>query len=140
MNKMQKNTIDAARRPESAPAVGSSASTPRPESAPLTLREYWAELNRAKAAPAAAVLSSSALSSPGRPASPDCPAPAGSFTPAPHPASSGSGGTSGSSGGSGYGIGLIAAEPDSQERIMRIMRMLCEKDAQRKKASDPPAQ
>ena len=46
---------------------------------------------------------------------------------------SGFGSGSGGSGGSGgYGLGLIVPDDDSLERIRRIMRELCEADAERR--------
>ena len=85
------------------------------------LREFWAELLRAKAAgtplPAA---SGSAVGGMARNAPAACSA--GSFR------SSGSGS---GSGGAGYGLALISSDPVSQERIRRIMQSLCEKDAKR---------
>ena len=89
-----------------------------------TLSEFWAELCRAKDAggplPAApcgagggAARNVSAAHT------------SGSFR------SSGSG--SSGSGGAGYGLALVAPDPESQERIRRIMRTLCEKDAKRKR-------
>lgn len=85
----------------------------------LTLREFWAELQRAKAAgePLPAVGSRPPQDALSRWSS-------GSFR------SSGSGSGSGS-GSAGYGLALISSDPESQERIRRIMRSLCEKDAKR---------
>lgn len=93
---------------------------PAAEPAP-TLRAFWAELQRAKAAgeplPAAPHAAGSGAA---RRASASCSS--GSFR------SSGSG-----SGGAGYGLALIAPDPESQERIRRIMQSLCEKDAKQKR-------
>ena len=108
-----------------------------------TLREFWDELQRAKRAgeplPAAPCAEEKPL-----PAAPH--AADGSLPPAPRAAGGGAarnapaacaGGSfrsSGSgSGGGGYGLALIAPDPASQERIRRIMRSLCEKDAERRR-------
>lgn len=88
-----------------------------------TLREFWAELQRAGAAGG----SLSAVSHAGSGGAPQAAVTAcstGSFR------SSGSGGGSGS-GGAGYGLALVAPDPESQERIRKIMQSLCEKDAKR---------
>ena len=89
----------------------------------LTLGEFWAGLQRAKAAgePLPGAPGAVAARSSGNPRS------FGSFR------SSGSGGSgSGSgSGSAGYGLALIAPDPASQERIRKIMRALCDKDAKR---------
>ena len=89
------------------------------------LREFWAELQRAKAAGGPLPVAPHALGGNVRQNTPSYSS--GSFR------SSGSGGSgSGSgSGGAGYGLALIAPDPESQERIRRIMRSLCEKDAKR---------
>ncbi len=81
-----------------------------------TLREFWEELQRAKAAQDAPCL-------PG----------AGSGSRFGSGFGSGSGYGSGSGSGSGYGgygIGLIAADDASQQRIRAIMRELCERDGE----------
>ena len=78
-----------------------------------TLREFWEELQRAKAAQDAPCL-------PG----------AGSGSRFGSGFGSGSGYGSGSGSGCGYGIGLIAADDASQQRIRAIMRELCERDAE----------
>lgn len=94
-----------------------------------SLREFWAELQRAKAAgeplpamPSASPASRAANGS----ATPNLPSAwsSGSFR------SSGSGSGSGS-GGAGYGLALISSDPESQARIRRIMQSLCEQDAKR---------
>ena len=89
-----------------------------------TLCEFWAELQCAKDAGGPLPAAPSAPRSPGSGAMRDAPAvrAAGSFR------SSGSG-----SGGAGYGLALIAPDPASQERIRRIMRSLCEQDAERRR-------
>ena len=91
----------------------------RPDTDPMpTLREFWEELQRARAA-------QEAFGLPG----------AGSGTAGSGFGSSGSGsGSSGSAGssGGGYGLGLIAADEESQRRIRAIMQELCEKDAAKK--------
>lgn len=125
----------SSRRSANAPAVAAGP----------TLREYWAELQRAKAAgeplPAA----------PAAPASPAAPMPAATekaaSPPAPNarqantpafvpggaeaPAVCSSGNGSAGSGGGGYGLSLIVPDEDSLERIRKIMRSLCEKDKKR---------
>ena len=89
-----------------------------------TLREFWAELQRAKAAGEPLPAASSARWAAGGGATRNAPTAwsSGSFR------SSGSGS---GSGGAGYGLSLIAPDPESQERIRRIMQSLCEKDAKR---------
>jgi len=62
-------------------------------------------------------------------------APHGS-APAPSSGAAPSSGGSGGSGAQGYGLSLVVQDHFSAERIMRIMRDLCERDARRK----PPAQ
>ena len=88
-----------------------------------TLHEFWAELQRARAAgeplPAAP---HAAEHSSGNPRS------FGSYRSSGSVRSSGSGS---GSGGAGYGLSLISSDPESQERIRRIMQSLCEKDAKR---------
>lgn len=86
-----------------------------------TLCEFWAELQRAKAAgePLPAAPGTAERSS-GNPRSFGSYRSSGSFR------SSGSG-----SGGGGYGLALISSDPESQERIRRIMQSLCEKDSKR---------
>lgn len=97
-------------RPDSLPKES------RPDTDPMpTLREFWEELQRARAA-------QEAFGLPG----------AGSGTAGSGFASSGSGSGSAGSGGGGYGLGLIAADEDSQRRIRAIMQELCEKDAAKK--------
>lgn len=84
------------------------------------LREFWAELQRARAAgePLPAV-----------PRASD----GGTVQNVSAVCSAGGSRSSGSgSGGAGYGLALIAPDPESQERIRRIMQSLCEKDAKRK--------
>ena len=83
-----------------------------------TLREFWAELQRAGAAGGSSFAVSDAASGGTARAAAACSA--GSFR------SSGSG-----SGGAGYGLALVAPDPESQERIRRIMQSLCEQDAKR---------
>ena len=91
-----------------------------------SLCEFWAELQRAKAAGEPLPAAPSARRAADGGATRDTPAAwsSGSFR------SSGSGSGSGS-GGAGYGLALIAPDPESQERIRKIMRALCEKDAKR---------
>ena len=89
-------------------------SRPDTDSMP-TLREFWEELQRARAA-------QETFGLPG----------AGSGTVVSGFGSSGSGSGSAGSGGGGYGLGLIAADEDSQRRIRAIMQELCEKDAAKK--------
>jgi len=79
-----------------------------------TLLEFWLDLKKANAAPSAAENVSSHSG-------------AAEF----FPSSAGSSGSG--SGGAGYGLRLIVPDPDSQERIRRIMRELCERDAKRAK-------
>ncbi len=78
-----------------------------------TLREFWEELQRAKAAQEALDLPRAGSG--------------GSMIGSGFASASGSG--SGGSGGGGYGLGLIAADEESQRRIRAIMQELCEKDA-----------
>ena len=92
-----------------------------------SLGEFWAELQRAKAAgeplptmPSASSASRAANSVRNLPSAWS----SGSFR------SSGSGSGSGSGGG-GYGLALISSDPESQARIRRIMQSLCEQDAKR---------
>ena len=83
-----------------------------------TLREFWEELQRAKAAQDAPCL-------PG--------AGSGSRSGSRFGSGFGSGSGYGSGSGSGcggYGIGLIAADDASQQRIRAIMRELCERDGE----------
>lgn len=102
---------------------------PAVEPAP-SLCEFWAELQHAKAAgaplPAApgAVSSGAAFRSSGNPRSFGSGRSSGSYP------SSGSGS---GSGGGGYGLALVEPDPESLERIRRIMRALCEQDAKRKR-------
>ena len=116
-----------------------------------TLREFWDELQRAKRAgeplPAAPCAEGKPLPAASHAADgslPAAPRAAGGGAAQNAPAacaggsfrSSGSGSGSGGSGGSaggGYGLALIAPDPASQERIRRIMRSLCEKDAERRR-------
>lgn len=94
------------------------------------LREFWAELQRAKAAGGPLPLAPSVFRAADGRATPNVSAPcsAGSFR------SLGSGSGSGSgSGGAGYGLALIAPDPESLERIRKIMQSLCEKDTKRKR-------
>lgn len=101
-----------------------------------TLREFWAQLQREKSsgAPLSAV-PSPAAPPPNTPAVGAAPLPA-SPAAAPPPSrgdavrGSGEGFGSGS-GGAGYGLRLVAPDPLSQQRIMTIMKSLCEKDAGR---------
>lgn len=119
-----------------------------------TLREYWAELQRAKAAgeplpaaPSVSPVSASYASGGGnaapspvsgarhmgaQPPAPGMPAAAGrphaEEFPSPHAPSSGSGGSN----GAGYGLGLIVPDEASLARIRKIMRALCERDKARK--------
>ena len=80
-----------------------------------TLREFWEELQRAKAAQDAFGLPCGGSGAVG--------SGFGSGF------NSGFGSGSGGSGGGGYGLGLIAADEESQRRIRAIMQELCEKDA-----------
>lgn len=93
-----------------------------------TLREFWAELQRAKAAgePLPAAPSASRAADGGATPHVSASRSSGSFRSSGSYRSSSSG-----SGGAGYGLALIASDPVSQERIRRIMRSLCEKDAER---------
>lgn len=88
-----------------------------------TLCEFWAELQRAKAAGEPLPAMPSASSAHRAAALPSAWS-SGSFR------SSGSGSGSGS-GGAGYGLALISSDPESQARIRRIMQSLCEQDAKR---------
>ena len=98
----------------------------------LSLREYWEQLRSGRTDGAAA---SASPASPASPA-PASPAPTASAPPPPPPAAPffGSGGSSGAgSGGGGYGLGLIVPDRFSRERILGIMKTLCEKDAEKRK-------
>ena len=95
-----------------------------------TLGEFWAELQRARTAgePLPAVPGAAGGAAPDTPAA----RAVGSFGSFRVAGNSGSFHSSGSgSGGAGYGLALIAPDPESQERIRRIMQSLCEKDAKR---------
>ena len=106
------------------------------EPAALSLREFWEKLQRERMGGGC---------TPPAPAAPDAPAspsPAPSVSAPPLPADAplygsfrGSGGSSGSgsggSGGGGYGLGLVVPDRFSRERILGIMKALCEKDAAR---------
>ncbi len=111
------------------------------EPAALSLREFWEKLQRERTGGAAAP----PASGPAAPA-PSAPAilpSAGTDRPAPVAVPAfdgvpggvpGSGGTSeAGSGGGGYGLGLIVPDRFSRERILGIMKTLCEKDAAKKK-------
>lgn len=104
------------------PGNTSSAEKPMP-----TLREFWAELQRAKELPAASVplsLGSGGAISSGSVVG------SGAALSSGFVAGSGGGSGSGSgSGGGGYGIGLIASDEESQRRIQAIMRDLLAKEA-----------
>lgn len=122
---------------------------PAPRPGP-SLLEFWRALKGGasvavasgaaqESGPAAA---SAAAASQSAPVSPAAPAPGRTAAQAPAPitpdtASPPSGrfssGGSGGPGGGGYGLGLIVPDPASQERIRTIMKVLCEKDAKRKR-------
>lgn len=118
---------------------------PAPRPGP-SLLEFWRALKGGasvavasgaaqESGPAAA---SAAAASQSAPVSPAAPAPGRTAAPtAPDTASPPSGrfssGGSGGPGGGGYGLGLIVPDPASQERIRTIMKVLCEKDAKRKR-------
>lgn len=119
---------------------------PAPRPGP-SLLEFWRALKGGasvavasgaaqESGPAAA---SAAAASQSAPVSPAAPAPGRTAAQAPAPitpdtASPPSGRfSSGGSGGGGYGLGLIVPDPASQERIRTIMKVLCEKDAKRKR-------
>ena len=94
-----------------------------------TLKEFWEALQQTKnggaAAPASARAGSGHVVSSGRPYR------SGSGSGSRYGSGSGSGS---GDGGAGYGIDLVApADHFSRERILTIMRDLCEKEARQKK-------
>ncbi len=97
---------------------------------PTTL-QFWLSLKRSQEQPGRQESRAAQNSSGKQEASGQFHAPAAPGSPAAMPTGSGSGSGSGSGGG-GYGLRLVAPDPASQERIRRIMRELCEKDAARK--------
>lgn len=116
---MKHNEKEKRFRKQRSPCPDAPVAEPGP-----TLYEFWAELQRAGAAgeplPAAPGFADGG-------AARNAPAAWSSW-------SSGSFRSSGSgsgSAGAGYGLALISSDPESQERIRRIMRALCEKDAKR---------
>lgn len=112
-------------------------SIPAPAHGP-TLLEFWTALKAGASVEEAsgrAPASAAAVPRDSAPAAVSPPnAPTDAAAPAPGRFSSGESSGSGfGSGGGGYGLRLIAPDPAEQERIRRIMRELCEKDAKRGK-------
>lgn len=109
-----------------------------------SLREFWAELQRAKAsgAPLPAAPSLTAAPAPAPvPVGGNAAAPAASAVSRPESAAgkavpamcSSAQSLSSGSNGAGYGLSLIVPDAESQEHIRKIMQMLCEQDRQRKR-------
>lgn len=107
-----------------------------------SLREFWDELQRAKAAgEPLPLLPSSALdahaAAPRFDASasaarrPDAALSSGAFLSSAAFLSSGSGGSG--SGVLGYGLGLIDPDPESTDRIQMILQLLCARDEERRR-------
>ena len=95
-----------------------------------SLCEFWAELQCAKAAGAPLPVAPGTASGGAPFRSSGNPRSFGSYHFSGSYRSSGSGS---GSGGGGYGLALIEPDPESLERIRKIMRSLCEQDAKRKR-------